>query len=76
MYCVLCREEFCFLSNFCPDCKKIQRIVVLYGKENVSGILHNVLIRNEEQQERKINYELKKEEDQIKEKIKTRSGKH
>jgi len=49
--------------------------VVLYGKENVSGILHNVLIRNEEQQERKINYELKKEEDQIKEKIKTRSSK-
>ena len=71
----LCREEFCFISNFCADCKRVQRMVVLYGKDKVKDILENVLVRNDEQQERKINYELKKEEDQLKEKIKTRSSK-
>ena len=50
-------------------------MVVLYGKDKVKDILENVLVRNEDQQERKINFELKKEEDQLKEKIKTRSSK-
>ncbi len=75
MYCVLCREEFCLISNFCNDCKRVQRMVVLYGKDKVKDILENVLVRNEDQQERKVNFELKKEEDQLKEKIKTRSSK-
>ena len=72
MYCVLCKEEFCLISNFCNDCKKVQRMVVLYGRDKVKSILENVLIRDEEQQERKVNFELKKEEESLKEKIKTR----
>ena len=37
--CLLCQDETCYVSNFCPDCETIKRIVNVYGKLEVKEIL-------------------------------------
>jgi len=52
--CLLCQAETCYVSNFCPDCETIKRIVNVYGKLEVKEILETVCLRTKKQQKYKI----------------------
>jgi len=52
--CLLCQDETCYVSNFCPGCETIKRIVNVYGKLEVKEILETVCLRTKKQQTYKI----------------------
>jgi hypothetical protein len=55
--CVLCEKETVYISKFCEKCRKIKHYLNLYN-ERVYEILDNVLSRDIEKQNNKINVEL------------------
>jgi hypothetical protein len=61
--CRFCLVESCdtWYGNWCVRCHRLQRLISLFGGEKVMGILNNVLIVNEDQQEENIKEELKTE---------------
>jgi len=75
-YCILCEKEPAenWFGSFCPTCRKLKNIGNVYGFERIYTILEKCCIRNEEQLERKIESQKKKEHtDESYEKPKTRS---
>jgi hypothetical protein len=73
--CKLCEKETCLTTNICHKCRRIKHLINLYD-EKVYSVLENCLVRTEEQITRKENFEIKKEEDEIKSVIQTRSKKN
>lgn len=59
--CKLCKEETVFTTYLCDSCQKIKHMMNIYGTKRVHEILENVLVRNSEQQEKKVRVELIKE---------------
>ena len=47
MSCVLCQENWCFISPLCEDCKKIRQLGNLYGMKKITSILNRVLLRED-----------------------------
>lgn len=45
--CVLCQENWCFVSPLCEDCKKIRQLGNLYGMKKLTCILNRVLLRED-----------------------------
>tara|TARA_R110002073_G_scaffold327551_1_gene508219 strand:- start:460 stop:723 length:264 start_codon:yes stop_codon:yes gene_type:complete len=45
--CVLCQENWCFVSPLCEDCKKIRQLGNLYGMKKITCILNRVLLRQD-----------------------------
>ena len=70
--CVLCEKETVYTVHLCEKCRRIKHLINLYD-EKVYSVLENCLVRTEEQIKRKENGEIKKEEEEIKNIIKTRS---
>jgi len=62
--CVLCEknkvEGWIYNATFCSQCRKIKHYLNLYG-DRVHEILDNVLSRESEKQNNKINLEIKKD---------------
>lgn len=46
--CVLCQENWCFVSPLCVDCKKIRQLANLYGIKKIHNILSRVLLREDQ----------------------------
>ena len=61
-------------THVCEKCRRIKHLINLYG-DRVFEVLEAVLVRNEDKQELKIQQEIKKEKEQIDNKINTRSQK-
>ena len=61
IWCKLCKEENVFTTYLCESCQKIKHMMNIYGAKRVHEILENVLVRSNEQQERKVKVELSKE---------------
>ena len=61
--CKFCLIETCdsWYSSYCAKCHKLQRVIHLFSIDKVMGIVENVLIVNEEDQEEKVKEELKTE---------------
>ena len=55
--CTLCNKEPCYIVNHCDKCKKIKHLLSLYG-DRVYDVLDNVLVRNQQAQEKKEQVEL------------------
>jgi hypothetical protein len=72
--CKLCEKETCMTTHVCEKCRRIKHLINLYG-DRVFEVLEAVLVRNEDKQELKIQQEIKKEKEQIDNKINTRSQK-
>ena len=70
--CVLCENETVYTVHLCEKCRRIKHLINLYD-EKVYSVLENCLVRTEEQIKKKENCEIKKEEEEIKNIIKTRS---
>jgi len=47
--CYLCEKESCYTSWFCDDCRKINNIMNVYGKEDVLDILNKTCLRDNKQ---------------------------
>lgn len=45
--CVLCQENWCFVSPLCEECKKIRQLGNLYGMRKIHSILNRVLLRED-----------------------------
>jgi hypothetical protein len=45
--CVLCQENWCFISPLCEECKKIRQLGNLYGMTKIKNILTRVLLRED-----------------------------
>jgi len=45
--CVLCKENWCFVSPLCEECKKIRQLGNLYGMTKIHSILNRVLLRED-----------------------------
>lgn len=58
--CLLCEKESCYVSRFCPACRRVKHLLNLY-EDRVYEVLESVLVRAEDKQENKIKVELKKE---------------
>lgn len=58
--CLLCEKESCYVSRFCPKCRRVKHLLNLY-EERVYDVLENVLVRAGDKQDNKIKVELKKE---------------
>ena len=56
------KDYWCY---YCTKCNNIKRLISLYGLERVYEILNTVLVRTREQQNYKINIELKKEQELV-----------
>lgn len=72
--CKLCEKETCLTTSICEKCRRIKHLINLYG-DRVYEVLEEVLIRTDKQQENKIGLEIKKEKEEIENKINTRSQK-
>lgn len=72
--CRLCEKESVIMVNLCEKCRRIKHLINLYD-EKVYEVLENCLVRNQEQITRKENAVIKKEEEDIKSVIQTRSNK-
>ena len=72
--CKLCERETCVTTHVCEKCRRVKHLINLYG-DRVFEVLEAVLVRNEQKQELKIQQEIKKEKEQIEDKINTRSQK-
>jgi len=72
--CKLCERETCVTTHICEKCRRVKHLINLYG-DRVFEVLEAVLVRNEQKQELKIQQEIKKEKEQIEDKINTRSQK-
>lgn len=70
--CKLCEKETCLTTHVCEKCRRIKHLLNLYG-DRVYEVLEEVLVRTDEKQEHKIQQEIKKEKEQIENKINTRS---
>tara|TARA_R110000772_G_scaffold111119_2_gene214869 strand:+ start:1309 stop:1569 length:261 start_codon:yes stop_codon:yes gene_type:complete len=69
--CVLCEKETVYISKFCDKCRKIKHYLNLYN-ERIYEILDNVLSRDIEKQNNKINVEIKEEIKKKEECLKTK----
>tara|TARA_R110001592_G_C12608626_1_gene696632 strand:- start:268 stop:492 length:225 start_codon:yes stop_codon:yes gene_type:complete len=58
--CYLCLKPKGYTEYFCGDCQKLKETISLYGQE-VHEVVNKVFIRTPEQQQHKINIELKKQ---------------
>tara|TARA_R110000772_G_scaffold40946_1_gene95412 strand:- start:180 stop:431 length:252 start_codon:yes stop_codon:yes gene_type:complete len=67
-YCSLCENETCYISKFCSKCRKIKHYLNLYN-ERVYEVLDNVLSRDIDKQNNKIQVEIKDEIKNKEEKI-------
>jgi len=70
--CKLCEKETCLTTHVCEKCRRIKHLLNLYA-DRVYEVLEEVLVRTDEKQEHKIQQEIKKEKEQIENKINTRS---
>lgn len=55
---MLCEKETCYISKFCDKCRRIKHLLNLYG-DDVYKTLEQVLVRTNNQQNNKINIEIK-----------------
>lgn len=67
MYCYLCQEEFVYFKTYCSECEKIKRIINVYSKTEVLGILERVCLRKSEKLQNYKIKDIKKDIDTIKE---------
>jgi len=67
MVCKFCEDKptVSWSSNWCSNCARLRRLITLYGAR-VYEICDKVLLRTLDQQNNKIAYELKVEEEVIK----------
>lgn len=72
--CRLCEKESVILYHLCEKCRRIKHLINLYD-DKVYEVLENCLVRNQEQITHKENAVIKKEEEEIKTVIQTRSKK-
>lgn len=72
--CRLCEKETLYMSNFCDKCRRIKHLLNLYD-DRVYEVLEAVLVRDKEQQEKKINKEIHQKKEDIENIIETRSKK-
>jgi len=70
--CRLCEKESVIISHLCEKCRRIKHLINLYDHK-VYEVLENCLVRNQEQITHKENAVIKKEEEEIKSVIHTRS---
>lgn len=70
--CRLCEKESVIISHLCEKCRRIKHLINLYD-DKVYEVLENCLVRNQEQITNKENAVIKKEEEEIKSVIHTRS---
>ena len=59
-HCLLCEKESCYVSRFCPKCRALKHLILLY-QDRVFNIVNEVLCRSEDKQDNKIKLEIKKE---------------
>lgn len=62
--CSLCEKETCYISKHCDKCRQIKHLINLYG-DRVYDVLNNVLVRNEQAQEKKEQIELNSEKTKL-----------
>lgn len=67
--CTLCNKETCYISNHCDKCRQIKHLINLYG-DRVYDVLNNVLVRNEQAQEKKEQIELNSEKKKLEQTMK------
>jgi len=65
-YCQLCEVNSCYTSRFCPRCRALKHLILLHNEDNgnnrVFEVVNSVLLRTEQdKQNNKIKFELKKE---------------
>ena len=65
IWCKLCKEQHVYTTYLCETCQRIKHIMNIYGSARVHEVLENVLVRNKEQQERKLKIELNKEKTKL-----------
>ena len=65
IWCKLCKEQHVYTTYLCETCQRIKHIMNIYSSERVHEVLENVLVRNKEQQERKLKIELNKEKTKL-----------
>ena len=71
--CALCEEEIVIVSKLCPRCRNIKHLISVYTRDRIYEILDSVLKRTEDKQNNKIDFEIKKEKENLEDKINTRS---
>ena len=72
--CRLCEKESVIMVSLCEKCRRIKHLINLYD-DKVYEVLENCLVRTPEQITHKENAVIKKEEEEIKTVIQTRSSK-
>jgi len=70
--CCLCEKEYVITTALCEKCRRIKHLLNLYD-DKVYVTLENCLVRNQEQIERKENFQIKEEKTKIEGIIETRS---
>ena len=58
--CYLCEKESCYTTRFCPKCRALKHLILLYG-DRIYEVVNEVMCRTEEKQNNKIKNELNKE---------------
>tara|TARA_R110000744_G_scaffold15980_1_gene44246 strand:+ start:332 stop:562 length:231 start_codon:yes stop_codon:yes gene_type:complete len=58
--CIFCEIEPCYISYLCDKCRALKHIKLTY-KDRFDEVIQNVLVRNQEKQQYKINDEIKKD---------------
>ena len=58
--CIFCEIEPCYISYLCNGCRALKHIKLTY-KDRFDEVIQNVLVRNQEKQQYKINDEIKKD---------------
>lgn len=58
--CVLCERETVILYHLCEKCRRVKHLINLY-ENRVYEVLENVLVRNEEGQQKKEGQEINKD---------------
>ena len=58
--CIMCQKEKCYYYNLCSKCERVKDYISLYG-DRVYEVLDNVLSRDEDKQNNKIDAEIVEE---------------
>jgi len=58
--CIMCQKEKCYYYNLCSKCERVKDYLSLYG-DRVYEVLDNVLSRDEDKQNNKIDAEIVEE---------------
>ena len=64
--CVLCEKETVITTHLCEKCRRVKHLINLY-QDRVYDVLENVLVRNEEGQQKKESQEITKDIEKKKE---------